>query len=458
MPVEPPRHANRMARFERRVLGGSLLVVLPAWVMVGVLLFHAHHVGALSMMVTVAIVLTLGLLRWHQRRVAYPVYTLSGLLEALREGDYSLRGARDGVLGDVIYDVNALASQLKRERLEFEESTYLLRKTLAALDTAVLVFDDDQRLLLLNPAARRLLKDRERPALGLDAGRLGLAPLLTGPAAQVCRYTFPERTGRFEIRHAPLRSEGRGAQLLVVNDVGRVLREEERQAWQKLLRVLGHEANNSLAPIQSIAGTLASIATREPMPDDWRDDFLSGLSVIQHRSEALTRFLAGYGRLARLPPPDLRRVDLATLVTKVAKLEQRLSVQVDVGEQVFAHADPDQLEQALINLLRNAVEAVPRDGGVVSLRLRRDAARVVIEVQDNGPGPPPADDLFVPFYTTKPAGSGIGLALVRQIAEAHGGGATLKERTDQPGAMAQLWLPLDETPPGRDAAQASSHP
>jgi nitrogen fixation/metabolism regulation signal transduction histidine kinase len=447
-----------MARFERRVLGGSLLVALPAWATVGVLLFRARHVGVLSVtvIVAVAVAFTLWLLRWHQRRIAYPVYTLTGLLEALREGDYSLRGTRDGVLGDVIYDVNALASQLKRERLQFEESTYLLRKTLAALDTAVLVFDDDRRLLLLNPAARRLLKDAERPALGLDAGRLGLTPLLTGPSSQVCRYTFPERTGRFEIRHAPLRSEGRGAQLLVVNDVGRVLREEERQAWQKLLRVLGHEANNSLAPIQSIAATLASLATREPLPDDWRDDFRSGLSVIQHRSEALTRFLSGYGRLARLPPPDLRRVDLAALVTKVVKLEQRLPVRIERGGSLAVRADPDQLEQALINLLRNAVEAVPQDGGAVSLRWRRDAARAVIEVQDNGPGPPPANDLFVPFYTTKPTGSGIGLALVRQIAEAHDGGAALIERPDPPGALAQLWLPLDEPPFAGDPAQTST--
>jgi nitrogen fixation/metabolism regulation signal transduction histidine kinase len=272
----------------------------------------------------------------------------------------------------------------------------------------------------------------------------------------VCRYTFAERTDRFEVRHVSLRSEGRGAQLLVVNDVGRVLREEERQAWQRLLRVLGHEANNSLAPIQSIANTLASLAMCEPLPDDWRDDFRSGLGVIQHRSEALTRFLAGYGRLARLPPPDLRRVELAALVTKVAKLEPRLSVHVDADEHVFVRADPDQIEQALINLLRNAVEAVPREGGIVSLRLRRDAARAVVEVQDNGPGPPPADNLFVPFYTTKPSGSGIGLALVRQIAEAHDGGAALIERPDPPGAMARLWLPLDETPYGRDAAQISS--
>lgn len=451
MTVEPPRRADRMARFERRVLGGMLLVVLPPWMLAGVLLFRARHVGLLWLAVIVAVVLTLALLHWSQRRIAYPVYTLSGLLEALREGDYSLRGARDGVLDHPIYDVNALAVKLKRERLAFEESTYLLRKTLATLDSAVFVFDDDRHLLLLNPAARRLVNDRERPALGRDAGQLGLAPLLDGPATQVRPYTFPERAGRFEIRHAALRSEGRGAQLLVVNDVARVLRDEERQAWQRLLRVLGHEVNNSLAPIQSIAATLASLVAHESLPEEWRDDFRSGLGVIQHRSEALARFLSGYGQLARLPPPDFRRVDLKALIGKAAKLEQRVAIQVEAGEQLFVHADPDQLEQALINLLRNAVEAAPRDGGIVSLRWRRDAARAIIEVQDNGPGPPPASHLFVPFYTTKPAGSGIGLALVRQIAEAHDGGVTLAERTDhQSGAVARLWLPLDE-PRGRGA-------
>lgn len=442
MPTDPPRRADRMARFERRVFAGTLLVALPAWIVVGVLLFRATEAAALWVLAAAAVAITFSLLRWHQRRVVYPVYTLSGLLEALREGDYSLRGAHDGVLGDAIYDVNALAERLKHRQLEFEESTYLLRKTLAALDSAVFVFDDGQRVCLLNPAARRLLNDRRNPALGLSADQLGLAPLLEGSASRVSEYTFPQRTGRFEIRHAPLRSGGHSAQLLVVNDVGHVLRDEERQAWQRLLRVLGHEVNNSLAPIQSIAGTLASLMTRQPLPDDWRDDFRSGLEVIRHRAEALTRFLSGYGQLARLPPPNVCRVDVSALAAKVAKLERRLPVQIEDGEPLSVRADPDQLEQAVINLLRNAVEAVPPDGGRVRLRWRRESARAIIEVQDNGPGPPPGGNLFVPFFTTKPNGSGIGLALVRQIAEAHEGGVELTTCADAPGAVARLWLPL----------------
>lgn len=431
-----------MARFERRVFVGAFWVALPAWLAIAALLFGSEHIGWFWMPVAAAFAATLLLLHWHHRRVVYPVYTLAGLLEALREGDYSLRGAQDGALGEVIYDVNALAAQLKHERLHFEESTYLLRKTLAALDSAVLVFDAGHRLRLLNPAARRLLNDARRPALDLSAGELGLTALLEGPTSCVLTYEFPQRGGRFEIRHAPLWRSGRSGQLLVINDVERVLREEERQAWQRLLRVLGHEVNNSLAPIRSIAGTLASLLTRDPLPNDWRGDFQSGLGIIGHRAESLRRFLSGYGELARLPPPKLHRLDVSVLASKVAGLEQRLTVQVEAGDSLFVNADPDQLEQALINLLRNAVEAAHPVNGHVSLRWRHESSRAVIEIEDNGPGPPSSGNLFVPFFTTKPNGSGIGLALVRQIAEAHDGGVTLLARPDAAGAVAQLWLPL----------------
>jgi two-component system nitrogen regulation sensor histidine kinase NtrY len=452
---------SHMARFERRVMAAGLWVAAPAWLAVAALLFGSAHIGWFWMPVVAALAATLLLLHWHQRHIVYPVYTLAGLLEALREGDYSLRGARDGVLGEVVYDVNALAAQLKRERLQFEESTYLLRKTLAALDSAVLVFDSGHRLRLRNPAARRLLNDTRRPALDLSAGELGLAALLEGPASCVRTYEFPERSGRFEIRHAPLWRSGRSGQLLVINDVERVLREEERQAWQRLLRVLGHEVNNSLAPIRSITGTLASLLTRDPLPADWRNDFESGLGIIGHRAESLTRFLSGYGQLARLPPPKLRQLDVSVLASKVAGLEQRLTVQVKTGESLFVNADADQLEQALINLLRNAVEAANPVNGYVSLRWRRESFRAVIEVEDNGPGPPSSGNLFVPFFTTKPNGSGIGLALVRQIAEAHDGGVALLARPDAAGAVAQLWLPVPGTPPParphRSPAQDTPH-
>lgn len=439
------QHSGNMPRFERRVWIGGLVVALPAWLLVAALLrFGLTDVVLRGMLVAAAGVVTLWLLGWHLRRVVYPLYTLSSLLEALREGDYNLRGVAGGALdSSSIYDLNALALRLKRERLEFEESTHLLRKTLTALDSAVLVFDADQKLRLLNPAARRLLETPHSPLFGQTAAQLHLTGLLEGPASRVVPWRFPHASGRFKIHRAVLRSDGRAGQLLVIADVGRVLREEERQAWQRLLRVISHEVNNSLAPIQSMAGTLATLAARESLPDDWRDDFGRGLGVIHHRAEALGRFLASYGKLLKLPPPQPRAADLARLVARVVQLEQRLPVQIAEGDPLTVWADPDQLEQALINLVRNAVEAVLPTGGGVRVRWRRDAGQALIEVEDDGPGPPASDNLFVPFFTTKPGGSGIGLALVRQIAEAHGGEITLAARGVAPGSIARLRLPLE---------------
>jgi nitrogen fixation/metabolism regulation signal transduction histidine kinase len=443
MPTDATRRSGRMPAFERRVLLGNWLVALPALLGVAVLLLAGVPERALCWLLAVAVVVATALVaRWQHRRVVYPLYTLAGLLEALREGDYSMRGVLGGVLGDAIYDINALADRLQKERLQFEDSARLLGKTLAALDSAVLVFDHDARLRLLNPAAQRLLASERHALIGRRADELALDALLDAPSAQVVRHTFPGRSGRFDIRHAPLRNEGRSGRLLVINDVGRVLREEERQAWQRLLRVLGHEVNNSLASIHSLAGTLATLIAREPLAEDWREDARGGLQVIGNRAESLARFLAGYSRLAALPPPQKRELDLAVLVPAVARLEQRMAVQVEAGAPLTVQADPDQLEQALINLLRNAVEASLPASGQVVMRWRGEGERALIEILDDGPGLPGSDNLFVPFFTTKPGGSGIGLALVRQIAEAHEGGVSLSARTDASGSVASLWLPL----------------
>jgi signal transduction histidine kinase len=231
----------------------------------------------------------------------------------------------------------------------------------------------------------------------------------------------------------------------VIADVSRPLREEERQAWQRLIRVLGHELNNSLAPIQSISGSLAQTIAADPLPDDWREDMGRGLAVIGKRAEALSRFTGAYAKLARLPEPRPQRLDAGELIARVARLETRRPVAVTGGPPAHIAADPDQIEQALINLVRNAVDAALETGGDVAVGWRHaggDPPQLEITVEDEGPGLSSTTNLFVPFFTTKPGGSGIGLVLCRQIAEAHGGTLTLENRTGAHGAIARLRLPL----------------
>jgi signal transduction histidine kinase len=277
--------------------------------------------------------------------------------------------------------------------------------------------------------------------LGRTAAELGLAEMLSGDAPRVLDAGFPGGSGRWELRRGTLRQGGLPVQLLVLSNVSRALRDEERQAWQRLIRVLGHELNNSLAPIRSISQSLAALLDKPERPADWEDDVRQGLTVMGGRAEALLRFMDAYAKLARLPPPQRRPVDLAELVRRVAGLETRLKVEVADAPAVRVRADPDQIEQLLINLVRNAVDASLETGGGVRLDWRPKGPWVEVAVEDDGPGLPASANLFVPFFTTKPEGSGIGLVLSRQIAEAHGGTLVLEPRGGAPGSRARLQLP-----------------
>jgi nitrogen fixation/metabolism regulation signal transduction histidine kinase len=371
-----------------------------------------------------------------RERVIRPLQTLSNMLAALREGDYSIRarGAdREDALGLAFLESNLLGETLRTQRLGAMEATALLKTVMGEIDVAVFAFDDESKLRLVNRAAERLLAQPSERLLGRTADQVGLAEYLDGESPRTMDVTFEGGSGRWEVRPHTL---------LVLADVSRTLREEELQAWQRLVRVLSHEINNSLAPIKSITGSLQSLLDRQPRPPDVDVDLRRGLNVIGGRSEALVRFMSAYARLARLPAPMKAPLKVTAWVKRVAALETRLPVTVEGGPGVTLRADGDQLDQLLINLVRNAVDASLETGGGVRIRWSRQNGAVALVVEDDGPGLANSTNLFVPFFTTKPQGSGIGLVLCRQIAEAHGGSLSLENRATGHGCIATIRLPV----------------
>ncbi|HEY8520899.1 MAG TPA: ATP-binding protein [Gammaproteobacteria bacterium] len=436
----------RRSRFQNRVLLAVLLVAAPPWLAMAVLLFVVDASGALrtSVLALTALIVVGGAFA-VQRQVVNPLRSLANMLEALREGDYSLRGRNadpEDALGEVMVEVNTLSRTLHRQRLEAVEAGVLLEKVIAEIDIAVFAFDAVRRLRLVNRAGEALLGRSAAELVGSSAEELGLAELLTERSGRIVSHAFAGHTGRWEIRRRRFREGGMPHELLVISDVSRALREEERQAWQRLVRVLGHELNSSLAPIKSMAGTLAKLLGREPLPEDWREDAQHGLGIIHDRADSLGRFMNAYARLARLPAPARRPVEFASLVRRVGSLH---GGRVEVyGPEVVLDVDPDQIEQVLINLVKNAVEAVGDEGGVRVRWGRTPGGELEVEIEDDGPGLARTDNLWVPFFSTKPGGSGIGLVLSREIVENHGGTITLENRRDARGCVARVRLPLRE--------------
>jgi PAS domain S-box-containing protein len=380
-----------------------------------------------------------------RERVIRPIQTLSNLLSGLREGDYSVRGAganEDDALGIAITEINALGNTLQAQRLGALEATALLRTVIAEIDAAIFAFDSEGRLRLVNREGERLLSQPIERLLGRGADTLGLDVYLRDDAPRTLELSRDGRMTRWEVRRREFRQDGLPHHLLVLTDVSHVLREEERLAWQRIVRVLSHEINNSLAPIKSIARSLQRVLKREPRAPDWEQEMSHGLDVIEGRSGSLSRFLQAYARLAQLPKPVRRPVDVEAWVRRVVDLEERMPVVLCPGPATTVLADRDQLDQLLINLVRNAVDAASDTGGGVRVSWTSDETSVVVSVEDEGPGLSNTANLFVPFFTTKPEGTGIGLALSRQIAEGHGGTLALENREDSTGARARLRLPL----------------
>jgi len=440
---------NRSARvhwsLEQAVFGLCILGGLPAALALAWIVWGQNYSFEVRWtLAAVVLVVWLGCAATAFQLVTRMLYLSANLLGALHEGDYSIRGtgAKPGSAADLVMkEINSLGNTLQRQRSEAVESTALLTSVMGAIDVAVFAFDMDEKVVLANPAAERLLNRRAAEMVGHDAGALRLHAYLSGETPRLVEGVFGAGT-RLELRRSTFYRDGKPHQLLVFADLSRALREEQQLAWQRIVRVLSHEINNSLTPIKSIAHSIKRMISR--IPDVPRAaEIQDGLNLIETRSGALGRFLRQYAQLAKLPKPQQRPIQIMPLARRIAELENRLPISLKAGTDVQVEADPDQLEQLLINIVRNAVDATLDTGGRrVWIEWEKTDGFLQVTIEDEGPGLPDTSNLFVPFFTTKPQGSGIGLALSRQIAEAHGGTLSLENRTPDKGCRATLRLPL----------------
>lgn len=457
-PARTPASRRSWRAVENRMALLVLLAGLPATGLLCWLLWRESWLPFHPAVLLTVLLLSLWLgAAWYVRqRLVNQLRKLSNLVEAVRLGDFSLRGRSDGDTGgygELVREINTLAQKLRDQRLRTEETQHLLDKVIRDIDVAILAFDERLQLTLANPAACQLLGDDWNALRLRTADELKLRALLDCSLPTVLEHSFSKLSGIWRVQAEQFREQGRSQHLLFITDLKRVLRAEELNAWKRLIRVLSHEVNNSLAPIASVSASLDGLLNKRTInaDDDLQHDLQEGLQLIQQRAQSLTEFIRRYADLARLPPPNKRPLAVTALLQRLPQLlpHRPLAIRHMTADSTALqlYADPVQLEQLLINVLKNAHEAMQAAGasGAIDVQAQTEEDCLCLQIADRGDGLGNSSNLFVPFYSTKNGGSGIGLVLSRQIVEAHDGSLQLRNR-DGGGCVAEIRLPLARQP------------
>lgn len=423
---------------------------LPATLLLVWLAIESTLPGAAKAAVSVVLLLWIVVVASTVRgEVLRHIRTLSNLVESTRAQDYSMKAARardPGELAELYQQINSLTDSLKIGRQSEQELLSILEKVVSQINVAIIVFDSHDAIRLVNPLAGVLLKSSPDELIGVNCADTVLAQLPLSAEPTLVDFRFPGADGRWQIRQHYYRHQGQPSRIVFIADLKQVLSDEEIAAWQRLIRVISHEVNNSLTPITSLCQTLAGMLAKSDTVHD--ADVRVGLSVIAERAKGLQDFISVYARLARLPEPQKIVFQAGDLADRLQRIFAGQALEIVPFPDAAVYGDPVHLEQALINLIKNGLEANPSSAPAVQLSCRLRDGQCEFQIADHGAGIGNPDNLFVPFYTTKTEGAGIGLILCRQIAAKHHGHVSLENRPDGPGAVARLILPL---PPAQSA-------
>ena len=332
---------------------------------------------------------------------------------------------------------NLITDKFRHMRQEKEAQYHFLNNIVENVDTGLICFEDSGDTLLMNPALRKVLHKSYIPNLASIAKvdeKLHEA-MVALPSGE--KTTVQMRTGQevadLAIRKSTMKIGGQRLHLYALSDIRNELEAQEMAAWQKLIRILTHEIMNTVAPVASLASTADAMIVKETSMDpETREEIHMAVRTIQKRSEGLLDFTEKYRSLTKIPEPKFTDVDLKELLDRcIVLFSARIHEQEVAVEKYFPHqpvvinADPALLDQAIINLIKNALDALEnRAHPKLQIAIRKQSeGKTAIEIADNGPGisEEVQDQIFVPFFTTKESGSGIGLSLARQIIHMHRG-------------------------------------
>ena len=439
---------HKKQSFEVQLTQLSLIASLPLFfLLIWVMIYAEISIYLILLTVLFAsISIVLCHVKIHQKS-SYQFRSLSNLLDAMIRGDYSLRGRsnqNDVALNELVDAINGLAIRLNKQRIESIESQLLLRTVINHIDVAIITLSGENEMLLLNPAANKVLQLSNEMSHTLSIKQLEQLSQLDSGQSKVMTLLFPNQQGKYNVHMEEFRDAGKQQKLFFISDVSNILRSEEQNAWQSLVRVISHEINNSLAPIASISQTLKRFLNRKDDIENHKNDLIEGLSIISQRTNNLKDFVNSYKQISSLPNPQKVSTSINDLVNKIIPLYAKSNIIITDNADVILFIDPVQIEQVLINIIKNAVESTQsvNSDGLVDLSWLAEKNTFTLTISDEGAGILNPDNLFVPFYTTKQRGSGIGLVLCRQILEAHNGQLTLTNRLDKKGCLAVISIPI----------------